>query len=153
MIFFFDAIDAPSAFLLSLLLSLGRFFTTTGEQLPTMTTTTTRTTTTTTHLVDPQHAGPKMNETREGERGEKKNSRNRNPGSEFFSSSLALLPLECSDSHSSTSINLEKKNRTAMADVLARLEDGSLAAVDGGLLAEKVESAVSLLDRTMDLYG
>jgi hypothetical protein len=40
-----------------------------------------------------------------------------------------------------------------MADVLARLEDGSLARVDGGLLAEKVESAVSLLDRTLDLYG
>jgi len=40
-----------------------------------------------------------------------------------------------------------------MADALARLEDGSLAAVDGGLLAEKVEFAVSLLDRMLDLYG
>ena len=64
----------------------------------------------------------------------------------FFLSSVLILTLRLR----STS---KKKNRTAMADVLARLEDGSLAAVDGGLLAEKVESAVSLLDRTMDLYG
>lgn len=47
----------------------------------------------------------------------------------------------------------EKIKTQNMADVLARLEDGSLAAVDGGLLAKKVESAVSLLDRMLDLYG
>ena len=53
----------------------------------------------------------------------------------------------------SHSLDRKKKTTQDMADVLARLEDGSLAAVDGGLLAEKVESAVSLLDRTLDLYG
>lgn len=69
----------------------------------------------------------------------------------FFPLSLAVDKSE-KKTHS-LSIDKRRKKEEVMADVLARLEDGSFTAIDRGLLAEKIESAVSLLDRTLDLYG